>query len=149
MKPVTFALLGEPVPWARARLGKRGIPFTPERQRNNAATLRMAAQEAMNGQLPFDCPVMLNLHAEFAIPDSWSKRKKAQAIAGIIRPGKKPDLSNIVKQVEDACNTVIFRDDALIVEYGTLRKVYGLQPRIVVTVMPITPPEHGVTHAAE
>jgi len=45
-------------------------------------------------------------------------------------------LSNIAKQVEDAFNTVVFRDDALIVEYGLLRKVYSRSPKLVVTVRP-------------
>lgn len=133
---VTVVLRGEPVAWARARLGKRGIPFTPKPQRNNAAALRLAAQGAMAGRAPFDCAVRVDLQAEFAIPGSWSRRKQAAAIAGELRPGKKPDLSNIQKQVEDAFNGVVYRDDALIVEYGLCRKVYSTTPKIVVTVRP-------------
>ena len=43
---------------------------------------------------------------------------------------------NLCKQVEDASNTVVFRDDALIIEYGLLRKVYSHSPKLVVTVRP-------------
>ena len=106
------------------------------RQRNNAAVLRLAAQEAMNGRAPFDRPVRVDLQAEFAMPGSWSRRKQEAALRGEVRPGKRPDLSNLCKQVEDALNTVVFRDDALIVEYGLLRKVYSDRPKLVVTVRP-------------
>jgi Holliday junction resolvase RusA-like endonuclease len=134
--PVTVVLLGEPIPWARTRINSRGALFTPTRQRNNAAALKLAAQQVMANRLPFDCPVRIDLQAEFLIPSSWSQRKQSTALRGEIRPGKRPDLSNIAKQVEDAFNTVVFRDDALIVEYGLLRKVYSRSPKLVVTVRP-------------
>lgn len=135
--PVTIVLVGEPVAWARARLGMRGIPFTPKAQRNNAATLRLAAQEEMAGRAPFDCALRVHLSAEFGVPPSWSRKKQAAALCGDIRPTKRPDLSNVMKQVEDAFNGVVYRDDALIVEYGRLRKVYSTSPKLIVTVEPI------------
>lgn len=135
--PVTFSLEGEPVAWARTRPGKKGNLFNPTKQRDNTAALQLMAKVAMAGRAPFDCPVRMNVHAEFSIPSSWSKRKQQNAIVGLIRPGKVPDLSNILKQVEDACNKIVYRDDALIVEYGMIRKVYGLSPRVVVTVSAI------------
>src|SRR5215472_2312954 len=66
--PVTVVLLGEPVAWARTRISNKGALFTPTRQRNNAAALQLAAQQAMNGRAPFDCPIRLDLQAEFSIP---------------------------------------------------------------------------------
>lgn len=134
---ITVCLLGEPVAWARARLGKRNIPFTPARQRNNAVALKLLAQQEMAGRVLFDEAICLDLTVEFAIPKSFSKAKAASALRRELRPTKKPDLSNLVKQVEDALNGVVFRDDALIVEYGTLQKVYSHQPKIVVTVRPL------------
>jgi Holliday junction resolvase RusA-like endonuclease len=134
--PVTIILHGEPVAWARTRLGPRGVPFNPIKQRNNAATLRMAAQEAMAGRALFDCAVRIDVSAEFGIPASWSKRKQAAAAVGEIRPAKRPDLSNVIKQLEDAFNGVVFRDDCLIVEMSA-RKLFSGSPRLVVTVEPI------------
>jgi Holliday junction resolvase RusA-like endonuclease len=134
--PVTVVLLGEPVAWARTRISSRGVLFTPSRQRNNAAELKLAAQQVMANRLPFDCPVRIDLQAEFLIPSSWSRQRQSAALRGEVRPGKRPDLSNLCKQVEDALNTVVFKDDALIVEYGLLRKVYSRSPKLVVTVRP-------------
>jgi Holliday junction resolvase RusA-like endonuclease len=135
--PVTVCLLGEPVAWARTRISKTGSLFTPRRQRNNAVALKLLAHQEMIGRLPFAGPVGVNLTAEFAIPKSYSRAKRTAALLGEIRPAKKPDLSNIVKQVEDAFNGVVYCDDSQIVEYWTLRKVYSGQPKIVVTVTPI------------
>jgi Holliday junction resolvase RusA-like endonuclease len=132
--PFTICLLGEPVAWARTRISRTGSLFTPQRQRNNAVALKLLAQQEMIGRTPLEGPVMLDVTAEFAIPKSFSRAKREDAITRYIFPTKKPDLSNIVKQVEDALNGVAFRDDAQIVRYGTLQKVYSVQPKIVVTV---------------
>jgi Holliday junction resolvase RusA-like endonuclease len=134
-------LLGEPVAWARSRPGRQangsgGFAITPKKQRNNTAALKAIASREMIGRQPFDGPVRLDLSAECAIPSSWSKKKQDLAVAGVLRPAKKPDLSNIAKQAEDALNTIVYTDDKLIVEYTTLRKVYSRQPKIVVTVTP-------------
>src|SRR6266566_3609594 len=139
--PVTIVLLGEPVPWARAAGGRSRKLFTPTKQRNNAATLHMAAVHAMQERekispstgypIPYEpiaVPVRLDLLAEITVPSSWSGRMKARAICGELLPGKKPDLSNIVKQVEDALKGVVYTDDKLIVELNA-RKIYGVQPK--------------------
>jgi Holliday junction resolvase RusA-like endonuclease len=133
--PVTIILMGEPVPFARMRLSKAGVHFVPAKQRNTAAALRLEAQRVMQSNCAslFDEPLQMNLHAEFQIPSSWSKRKQLAAIAGEVRPGKRPDIDNLYKLAADALNSVVFRDDALIVD-ARLRKVYGLQPKLVVTV---------------
>ena len=132
-EPVTVIMLGEPVAWARAAGGRNVRLFTPTKQRNNAATLRMIAMQEMRGRQPFDCPVVGFVTAELPIPQSWSKKKQEAALRGEIWPGKKPDLSNILKQIEDALNGIVFRDDALIVRYDLLVKRYSTQPKIVAT----------------
>lgn len=137
--PVTISLLGEPVPWARAGT-RSGHHYTPTRQRNNAATLQRAAEAAMvetGYPVPLDGPLSLEVFAEIGIPASWSKRKKNAAILGNIHPTGRPDLDNIVKQIKDALTSVVYRDDALICVIRA-RKRYGVQPKLVITVAPIT-----------
>lgn len=130
---VTIVLLGEPVAWARTSGGKTVRQFTPKKQRNNAAALRILAQQEMAGRLPFDGAVVGHLTVEMAIPTTWSKKKQQAALLGHVWPAKRPDLSNLCKQVEDALNGVVFRDDALIVRYDTMQKRYSQQPKIVAT----------------
>lgn len=68
----------------------------------------------------------------------FSGIKKEKAEAGIIRPATKPDLSNYIKLVEDSLSSVIWRDDAQVIEYlpGT-GKYYSSTPRIEITVTEI------------
>lgn len=137
--PVTIIVPGEPVAWARARpsFGRPGEFITPQKQRRYLEIARFQAVLAMAGCAPFDCALRMDLESQFPIPVSWSKDKKRAALLGVIRPTKTPDIINIAKIIEDAFNGVLYRDDALIVEYGTLRKVYSNSPKLVVTVTPI------------
>jgi Holliday junction resolvase RusA-like endonuclease len=136
--PVTIVLMGEPVPFARMRLSRStGGHYIPAEQRNAMAALRLAAGNAMRqqGSALFDEPICLDLLAEFPIPGSWSKKKQAAALLGAVRPGKRPDIDNLYKLAADALNSVVFRDDALIVEIHA-RKIYGNQPKLIITVQP-------------
>jgi Holliday junction resolvase RusA-like endonuclease len=139
--PITVSLLGTPVPFARMRLSRGGTHYVPPEQRNAAAALRLAAAEAMHhgGHAVLDEPLSLHLLAEFPVPASWSKKKRARAILGEIRPAGRPDIDNLYKLAADAMNGVVYRDDALIVECW-LRKIYGVQPKLVCTVAPIFAP---------
>jgi Holliday junction resolvase RusA-like endonuclease len=137
--PVTIVLLGEPVGQGRPRfVRKSGVAYTPEKTRNISAALRIAAQQTMNERISglFDEPLRLHLLAEFGVPQSWSQRKKNTALLHGHFPAKKPDISNILKLAEDALNGIVYRDDALIVE-AHVRKVYGGQPKLVITVSPL------------
>jgi len=98
--------------------------------------LRLAATEAMNGQEPFDGPVGVTLRVELPIPRSWSRKRQYAATIGDLLPGSRPDLSNMLKLVEDACIGVVFRDDSLICEHLT-RKRYSLSPGITIVVAPL------------
>ena len=135
LNPVTITLLGQPVPWARTQGGKTGQRFTPARQRNNAATLRMAAMREMmfDAHKPFEEAVRLTILAEFQIPKSWPKWRKNGAILGESPHSSKPDLDNIIKQIKDAFKGVVYRDDALVSEISA-KKRYGVQPKLVITV---------------
>jgi Holliday junction resolvase RusA-like endonuclease len=135
--PITITLLGEPVAFARMRLSRMNAHFVPPLQRNAAAALKIAAGDAMRqaGAAMFDEPLALDLLAEFHIPFTWSKKKHAAAIIGIVRPGKRPDIDNIYKLAADALSGIVYRDDALIVDVRC-RKLYGVQPKLVVTVQP-------------
>ena len=135
-EPITITLAGDPLGKGRARAFRRGSfigHYTPERTRSYEGMIRTAAMDAMGDRQPIAEPVEFVLRAVFAVPASWSKRKQADALAGTIKPGKKPDLDNIEKAWADALNGVVFRDDALICRKVT-EKRYGPAPLVVVTV---------------
>ena len=134
--PLTIVMMGEPVPFARTRINHAGGHFTPAKQRNAASVLKLLAQQEMNGSPLFDEPLRMDLRAELAIPASWRAKKRARAVIGDIRPGGRPDIDNLYKLAADALQSVVFRNDSLIVE-ASLRKVYSTQPKLVVTVQRI------------
>lgn len=55
-------------------------------------------------------------------------------LEGRIRPTTKPDISNVLKGVEDALKGIWYKDDSQIVEYGEVSKYYGEEPKIIVEV---------------
>lgn len=140
-----FAVAINPVGQMRARHGtirtKSGKTISKtfkhdtqvEREETLAALLaKYAPREPLEG------PIAIGVRAVFAVPASWSKKKQAQALAGEIRPTGKPDLSNVIKHVEDVMTGLLFwKDDSQLVAYlpGT-EKVYGLNPHLVIEVLP-------------
>jgi Holliday junction resolvase RusA-like endonuclease len=141
-EPVQVLILkiaGEPQGKGRARIGRlsngRAVAFTPQKTRSYEALIRYEAQvvmESTNSAL-INGPVLLKVDAHFGIPRSATKRFAAAARAGTALPVKRPDLDNIVKAALDALNTVVFRDDAQVVEI-VARKTYSDQPCLIVTV---------------
>ncbi len=131
--PVTIVLLGRPVPSNPARRGANGFRFVPKRQTDAVAAIRLAAQDAMNGQPMFEGPVAIDFRAEIPIPKSFSKRKQFEARTGWIWPTKKPDLKNLAALAEDAMKTVVYSDDNLVCRHSSV-KVFGGQPKIIITV---------------
>jgi Holliday junction resolvase RusA-like endonuclease len=60
---------------------------------------------------PVKWPCVLSCGFTFEIPKSWSKRDREAALAGLIHHTSPPDLSNLVKAVEDGLNRVVWEDD--------------------------------------
>lgn len=145
--PVTIAIPGTPIGKGRPRHMRNGHTYTPERTRNAEAYVRMLAAQEMAGRAPFPGPVALTLRAIMPVPASWSKKKQAAALAGEILPTRKPDLSNVLKLVEDGLNGIVIVDDVQIVDQS-VQKRYGPQPLCVVTIEPLAQPGHGRRHAA-
>ncbi|MBB2915880.1 RusA family crossover junction endodeoxyribonuclease [Cupriavidus alkaliphilus] len=143
---VTLTIPGVPVPKGRPRFRnqrtKSGAEFvqtyTPAKTRSYAATVRALAKLAMGRQPPLSGPLHLNLVAFLPIPSSWPKHRQAAARAGLLLPTSKPDLDNIEKTVTDACNGVVYGDDALICDVVKAKR-YAVEPRVVVEVMTIDP----------
>lgn len=79
-------------------------------------------------------PLVLTIEIAVEVPASWSKRKRADALAHLLRPMGRPDLDNQVKLVADALNGIAWRDDAQLVGLEVRRR-YGevAQTRIEIT----------------
>lgn len=132
----TFTIPGPPVGKQRARtVRNNGITrsFTPEKTVNFEALVKTSFRAENPEAVPAPGPVGMLCTIIYPIPQSWSGRKKAAALAEIIRPTVKPDGSNVIKAVEDALNGIAWVDDRQIVDERII-KLYGIQPRTEVTI---------------
>lgn len=107
---------------------------TPKKTVNYEAILAAAGGEAMARRPPLEGPLSVRVTAFMPLAVSWSKKKTAAALEGIIRPGK-PDADNLLK-VLDALNGIVWRDDAQIAE-ARISKVYDVNPRLEVEISPL------------
>jgi Holliday junction resolvase RusA-like endonuclease len=134
--PLIIDMPGPPRGKGRPRFARAtGRAFTDARTRSYEGDLRAYATEAMRGREIIAGPVLLKMVAIFPVPTSWSRKKRAAALAGSVRPTVKPDLDNILK-LTDALNGVVWRDDAQVVT-ATQMKVYGERPALRLEVIPI------------
>jgi len=112
--------------------------YRPQNVQRYQAHLRLACDDAMDGRCPLVGPVLLRLTVYLPIPVSFSKRKHEEAERGLVRPAKRPDLSQFLKAAEDALNRRVIGDDAQIVDQ-VVRKFYSRKPRLVMEVAPAAP----------
>jgi Holliday junction resolvase RusA-like endonuclease len=124
---VTIVIAGTAVAKARPRVTREGFVFTPANTR----------QEAMVDRAPIAVPVRAEISVDLPVPQSWSAKRQAAALAGYIRPTSRPDTDNYVKAALDAINGIVAADDCLVVEL-IAEKRYAAVPqlRIVVTPLP-------------
>lgn len=116
-RKIEFFVPGTPVGKGRPRAARRGagvVMFTPEKTADYEALVAAAASNAMRAEAGplFTGPLEAVLEMRIPIPSSWSRAHKAAALAGTELPTSKPDIDNVAKAILDACNGVVFRDDA-------------------------------------
>jgi Holliday junction resolvase RusA-like endonuclease len=130
MKGVTIFMYGQPIGKGRPRFTRIGRVYTPEKTRKFEHKLAAAASDymALHDLEPTEKPCKVLIKAQFEIPKSWTKAKKAAAEANEIYP-KKPDADNIAKIVLDSLNSIIWDDDAQVYDLRVI-KTYG-DPRLV------------------
>ena len=110
---------------ARSRIihGKKGknagkvfaSHYTPAKTRDFEEQVKDHARAAIGGGEPLACAIDLLVEFRFRIPESWPKWQRDLAARGLVHHTKKPDCSNLVKAIEDACNGVLFGDDGQVV----------------------------------
>jgi len=124
----------EPTPQARPRVTRSGHAYTPAKCAAYRQAIRDMAVEAMDGKQPLTGALVVSLAFFQRIPESWSKKKKRQAVNGEIMPiTRTGDIDNFVKGVLDSCNGVVYEDDSQICALNAI-KCYAEEPQIVMSV---------------
>jgi Holliday junction resolvase RusA-like endonuclease len=133
---IQITVPGEPVAQARARYTARhGFvrTYDPKTSADYKAYIRRLANQI--DSKPIDGPVVMMVDIFRAVPKSWSKKKRNEALAGKHKPIIKPDLSNYLKGIEDALNGIAYLDDSQIV-WVIVRKKYDAEPRVEIRIWP-------------
>lgn len=140
MNQVKFTVFGEPKGKGRPRFSTQtGRAFTPKQTVNYETLVHTEYMVQCKGfRFPDVAMLDLRILAYYSIPKSDSKKLKAQKLANIIRPTKKPDQDNVIKMVADALNQVAYKDDTQIVDCQC-RKFYSDKARIEVIIREVTP----------
>ncbi len=138
MDKVKFTVLGEPKGKGRPRFSTQtGRAFTPKQTVSYETLVHTEYMVQCKGfRFSDDAMLDMRILAYYSIPKSGNKKEKAQKLANVIRPTKKPDMDNVVKMVADALNQVAYKDDTQIVDCQ-VRKFYSEQPRIEVIIQEV------------
>lgn len=116
---------GTPQGKARPRFSRKsGTVYTPHKTVMYERKVAAAYKEEGGKKYAAGCYVKVLIRAFFPIPKSWSKAKRERALAGEIRPDKKPDIDNIQKVVLDGLNGIAYDDDKQVV-YIACKKEYA------------------------
>lgn len=131
-----FVVYGDPVPKGRPKFCRRGNfvkVYTPEKTEKYEKLVADTARLAMGPSQPHAGPVSVVLGVYMPIPKSWSKKKRAMAIDGLIYPTSKTDIDNVSKSVLDGMNAIVYLDDGQAVDL-TVSKRFSDDPRVEVSV---------------
>ena len=138
MTEISFTVEGVPVAKARARAGLNGH-YTPAKTRDAERLVGIEARAAMIAarQTMFTGPVELALAFYFPVPKSWPGWKREKALRFMAWKISKPDVDNLAKLVKDACNGIVWSDDAQVAVISRITKQYDETARTEVTVRPL------------
>lgn len=128
---IEFFVPGKPVPMARPRVTARGT-YTPTKSREYKTYVAMMARQAMRHHKPMTGAVSIILQFTFAIPKSWSKKKRAYGC--LVGHTSRPDWDNLSKSVTDACIGIVYNDDSQIVR-ASVEKRYGNKDGVQVVIL--------------
>lgn len=116
---IRFTVPGEPMgqPRHRSRIAKASddrqfiANYTPKKAVQRQRLVGLMAAAAMLGKSPMTGPVKATIRCYFALPKS--AHRKTIAVPEAWHTGK-PDGDNLAKLILDACNGIVYRDDALV-----------------------------------
>lgn len=137
---IYFKVMGKPVGKGRPRLTTRNgyaHAYTPKKTSEYEEKIKFEFLASTCETLPVyekGIPLKVEMVMAFPIPQSFSKKKHEQAKRGLIVPTTKPDVDNVIKQL-DALNGLAFYDDSQIVDIHA-EKIYADEPYLEIKIHP-------------
>jgi len=112
---LAFTVPGRPVPWQRTGKGKRGQRYTQAESRAYKA--------------------LIGFYALAARPPGWPLDARYSLQVWFYGAHGNTDGSNVLKQIEDACQRgILWNDDRQIDSTGPSKRCHGGEPRVEVEV---------------
>jgi len=113
-EPITFAIAGRLPGKQSVRMGK-GRAYIPTKSRRAMEAVRAAFElAAPRDWQPWSGPVELLVAIYREPPRSWPKWRRALAMQNRVLDTAKPDVSNVLKGIEDGLKGAAYDDDAQI-----------------------------------
>lgn len=138
-RQIVFTIPIAPVPKARHRTtiqGGRVHNYNDPKAQGDIETFIAYARPAAPRE-PLDGALAFRVGVYLPIPQSWSRKKHAAAIAGTQWPeASRQDLDNFIKFASDCMNGLFFVDDRQIVSIESVKK-YSETPRWEIQVIQI------------
>lgn len=110
------------IPMGRPRVtsnSRKTWAYEPENCESYKTTLKLHMVREMRGIHAVDEPVVINICYYFAVPESWSNKKKLEAFMTPCVNSK--DLDNLDKAVLDAMKGVVITDDHKVVALSSFK----------------------------
>lgn len=128
-KPVFLFVPGDPIPWSPARTNPKtgGGRFIPNRQLAQADRVAQAWANTEAGMVPKPHGVVIACEFTTVEPASHFRTGKNAELRRDGQPDQptgRPDLSNLLKLVEDGLTGIAWDDDDQIVRVASLAKRY-------------------------
>jgi len=129
---ISVRVWGRAKPSGSHRSYGKGITFADPKTRDWMQEVRSAAADAMRGRGLIEGPVQLGCRFHFARPKKHYRTGKYSHLLREDAPtymSKTPDLSKLVRAVEDAMTKTVWVDDQQVVEYVDVRKSWSSDGR--------------------
>ena len=127
---ISLTIPGPPVGKHRARVCRSGHAFTPAKTVNYEALVKQTFAAKYPDFVPMPGPVRMILSI-YLMPSKKTQRKLKEGIR--VYPTIKPDISNVLKSIEDALNGLTYVDDKQIISVYAEKK-YSQRPCVEIIV---------------
>lgn len=126
-----LTIFGQPTGKGRPRFTKTGHTYTPQATKEYESLVRGTFISSYPKGIPLEDTVRAEVVAYYAIPTSYSKKKRQECLDGHIPVQTKPDCDNIAKIILDSLNGYAYIDDKQVVELHVM-KAWSDIPRVEV-----------------
>ena len=128
---VKIIIPGKPTPKGRPRFSRKtGRTYTP----SDTGRYEKLVRECYGDNYFFDKEfIRIKVIAKFQIPQSYSKKKREDALSGKLFPTK-CDLDNIVKSITDGLNGKAYADDRYIYSIEATKIYTDGEPEVIVEI---------------